>query len=120
MRVCEVGGAGEVFFNFSEKRKKEEKGRRELKELTVLPRLPRLPRKPPWLLGFKRGASAVKRINPRQKKFPICGNYQETSFNPYGGLNAWFNLFRTSVRTCGRFGCLVCALFTACSVLLAS
>lgn len=67
MRVCEVGGAGEVFFNFSEKRKKEEKGRRELKELTVLPRLPRLPRKPPWLLGFKRGASAVKRFNPRQK-----------------------------------------------------
>jgi hypothetical protein len=67
MRVCDVGGAGEAFFNFSEKRKKEEKGRRELKELTVLPRLPRLHRKPPWLLGFKRGVSAVKRFNPHQK-----------------------------------------------------
>jgi hypothetical protein len=79
MWVCELGGAGEAFFTFLEKRKNEEKGRRELKELANLQRLTRLPRKPSWLLGFKRRELAVKRFDPRP---PPCAKYQKSIFIP--------------------------------------
>lgn len=94
MRVCEAGGAGEAFFIFSEKRKKEEKGRRGMKEHEILHRLHRVPRKPAWLMGFQRWAMAVMHFNPRQNNPPPLHQTKPapTAQNT-GGPNERLNLY---------------------------